>query len=356
MAKGKHSAALFEVISKSKGLKQSGDSKVLETPRWWFKRRDAIRAEVPSSAPAAKASASFASATSTTSPSGSSSSQSSGTPVAAALPTSTASSHESHASSALITPPPAAPTEPMLGARSFDNAVVPPLDATYDAPPSDDPRSRPVRMSIDGIRKQISVRMTYTSAAISLFALAVIVGIAYLIGQHMNRGPNLVLGGPRTADLRAGPKYPSVLDVRRPTPGGPADTTEPLPAESTNVVPAAVHPAFNEPHAPATSVVEDSKRVIGMNYIIAQTYPDKKGADDACDALNKHGIHCTVEKALKDWNSWYAVVTIRGFDKIRNSQEYDRLKQQITEVSAQFAGKSTFKGFEPMPYKWRENR
>ena len=40
-------------------------------------------------------------------------------------------------------------------------------------------------------RQQITFRLTYTSAAIGAFGLAVVLGLAYLIGNRMTKGPSI---------------------------------------------------------------------------------------------------------------------------------------------------------------------
>ncbi len=110
-------------------------------------------------------------------------------------------------------------------------------------------------------------------------------------------------------------------------------------------------PSGNTNGAPAP--VFDGKRTIGLNYVIIQSYPEQKTAEEARDALAKSGISTTIEKGLRGLNpSWFTVVGTDGFARIR-STEYENYVKRVQQVSDSFAkSRKSFKAFEPMGYKW----
>ena len=155
MAKGKHAAALFEVIHTDRRFgKKTPPARALATPKWWFKGK-------PAPAP---------------------------TPVE--VPVSSSSSLAAEG------PVPLAP-EPINYMPSI-------------------PGERPVDVKLDADRQQISFKLTYTSAAVGAFALVVVLSLAYIIGRKMNAGPaSAVAATVSTSDLRRKPAQASVLEIAK---------------------------------------------------------------------------------------------------------------------------------------------
>jgi hypothetical protein len=224
---------------------------------------------------------------------------------------------------------------------------------------------RGIEFDFDSDRQEIRVRASYVSALVTVFAVIVVVAMAYLLGRQGVRSSSPVLAAIPTEELRQLPAHPSVLDISRPV-ADATDAATPAKAMASDAKPettsaernaAAAAPAFNEPKPSPTMVVDDAKRAIGLNYVIVQSYPDQKSASDARDILVKSGIPCTVEKGPAGWASlsWYSVVGTTGFDRIRNSPEYDKYVKSIRAVGSSFAGNSKFKKFEPQPYRWKDN-
>ncbi|HMB96063.1 MAG TPA: hypothetical protein VKK61_08505 [Tepidisphaeraceae bacterium] len=203
-----------------------------------------------------------------------------------------------------------------------------------------------IDMKFDPDRHRITFQISYTSAIITAFAAIVIIALAYIVGSHMRSGPTRSLAGPSTEQIRKGPAHPNVLDVKPIA----IKTTAPLLEADDATVAAPI--AKDTVIAPTTGPA--AKRMINRNYIVVQSYPDEKNANDACDLLTKNGIPCTVEDGLSNYApGWYSVVTQQGFDHIRNNPDLDQYVQSIHELSAKFAGTVKFKKFEPQPYKWR---
>jgi len=213
--------------------------------------------------------------------------------------------------------------------------------------------SRPaVRVSVDPDDQIIRLSLTYSTAAVTCFSVLVIVGLAYVMGRHSGRGPLPLLAERTTEELQADKPHAEVMEVSR------EPINAPITPDVTPIKPTTRPQNWNDPRPPQTLVVDDQKRTVGLNYVIVQSYPDEKDAQAARDLLNKHGMLCTVEPAPANWShsQWkmYSVIGIKGFDKIRNSPDFDRYVASISAVSNEFAGKSRFKRFEPVAYKWRE--
>ena len=99
----------------------------------------------------------------------------------------------------------------------------------------------------------------------------------------------------------------------------------------------------------------DGKRVVGLNYVVVQSYPDRKSAEEARDVLIHAGIPATVEQKLRGLNpSWFMVVGTEGFERVK-SGPYLGYEKRIRQLSDGFAKKKSFKAFEPLPYKWSKS-
>lgn len=294
MAKGKHAAALFEVIHKDKRFEHKTDgSGGLRTPKWWFKGRDA--------------------ALTTTAP------------VLSRL------SPLPEVSSGSVAPQAKPPLSPA------DMAAAP---------------AGRFQMAVDPDRQQIALRLNYTTAIIAAFAVLVVVGLAYIIGRHVSRGPTALLGS-SIEQIKSGPAQPAVLDVSR-----DPELTLPRPAPAMGT-PATEPRTWTEPRPPTTLVEQNSKRTVNFHYVIVQSYPpeEQKLAMEAREALFKAGILCTVEKAPAVWapSKWLSVIGVTGFERTK-SQEFEEYKRSIEAVSAKLAVNSKFKKLEPKAYKWRESQ
>ena len=154
--------------------------------------------------------------------------------------------------------------------------------------------------------------------------------------------------GATSDQLQRGPTNPVVLDVGR--------TAEPAPQAQQHQPPVAM--ANRNPNAtpvpppPAANVRGD--RIIGMNYVIVQSYPEESEAKAAVETLRQHGIGCTVEKGTPYAPKWFSVVGVQPFDQLTGNPQYTAYKKQIEAVSDKFASNSKFKRFEPKPFKWQK--
>lgn len=300
MAKGKHSAALFEVIKGASAGRSSGVSQSLRTPKWWFKSRPAA------SAPA-ESGPSFS------------------------------DSAPSSASATVVAPPPS--SRPALG---YANA----------------PRSSAVHLDFDRSRKEITLRLRYTTALVSAFCVCALIGSAYVIGRHLNRGPQTASAATIQATLT--PQYvhqapqPGVVDATRQRllHPGTTDTAQPRrPSEPVNAVATQSHEPVSTSLVPAGAETR-LPRTIGLNYVIIQTYPSEEmqTAQATCDFLTKNGIPCTLEKTEFARN-WICLVGTAGFSKI-SSSDFKAYVDNIVRIGEKFPS-SHFDHIRPAAYKWK---
>lgn len=333
MARGKDSIALFEVIHKDKRFARSGIGNASGPKSFWSwltRRRSVTTTTLTPLGPASASSA----------PGALLAPSAQNAPTAMSAPsTSSADAAPSVESSVAIA----------SDSQTDSMSAMSPSDIAADS--GADAASTGVQVVIDPNRRQIALRMSYSSALIAAACVLVLVGIAYIIGQMMHRGPAPAIGGVSTEELLAGPAQPSVLDVQQSSVSSTPVATAPPSSINPGQAPQRI---INEPRPPATHAVVDAKRLIGLNYVIIQSYPEEAMAKEAKELLNRHDILCTVEKDLPGWGKgWYSVVGVVGFERIRNVPECEAYIAQIMAVNNKYAGTPRFKKFNPQWYKWR---
>jgi hypothetical protein len=209
-----------------------------------------------------------------------------------------------------------------------------------------------VHFSLDREHQEITFCLHYTAAIIAAFALMVTVVLAYAAGRHNAAVSSATYAAASTDELREAPPTPGAMDVAPRlsavgSPQPPQQTFAPLRVSDNSVS-----------RAPFSSGIDTNQvRSIGLNYILVQSYPNQKLAEEARDFLVKEGVSCTVEKGPKDWASdpsWCSVITSAGYAHI-HSPEYEAAARNITMLGEQFAGKAKFKRFEPHAYKWKQS-
>jgi hypothetical protein len=290
MAKSKRSAALFEVIQSSRLPKN--ERPLFSSRKWfgWFTKPAAIFA-----APAA-----------------------------------CADQREADTTLEMLRAPAEAPAKPKQPIPGMIPGMIPGVD-----------------LQLDPDRHQITFKVSYNSAIVTAFSVVMAIGLAYVVGKKMSRGPIAATASPSSAELRSQPAHPEVLDV-----ANVSDTkqTESISHTGDNAQLAALG---NTTTAPSPF---DAQRIIGRDYVIVQIYPNKKDAEDAAGLLGKNNVPCTVENGVAGWasKSWWCVVGTTGFDHIRGNADYTRYEAAINRVSEQFAANSKFKKFEPRAYRWKE--
>ncbi len=297
MAKGKHAAALFEVIQSSR-LKQSRPKPVLPS-RWWFTRKK---------------------------------------------PAFTLSSFSTTSVAPTQTPPPVT-----IAPVAEPAPVVEPTPAP--------PRRMMPRMNIkagmklDQAHKQIAFKLSYQTAIVGGFAMLVAFGLVYAIGKHMHRTLAAQTSSPSTAELRSGPAHPDVLDVSNPGKGELVHNSNDN-AQTANLKQPKKQ-LDDLPKPPPSS--NDVDRVVGKQYVVIQSYTDEKAANDIAALLQKNNVPCSVIKALPNWGraDTFSIVGTTGFDRIRSNPDFDHYEANIVHVGEQLAANGHFRKFEPHPYRWK---
>jgi hypothetical protein len=393
MAKGKRAAALFEVIQASRErehLRTTGGG--FMTPSWWFKSKKSngtpAAASNPPPPPRAEAPAPsknvLPAAPAPIKPEEDEAETSAPVEVMRiASPEAEAEEHHDTTDDSLsgtFTPEPSPPPVHHEFVDNEEPALEDPKPSPVIKPA---PRARkladssggrkPVDVAVDRGHQQIVLRLSFTSAAISTFAVIVVVALIVLVTKSYSKGPNSA-DAASIANVKNGKAYPSVMSVFQgkgeeppinvaPAPK-PAPQQKPtqqtqtktpgklaeLPKETPQ--PPALKPP--QPQQQAMGLNSAGRRIIGEQYVLIQSYPDPEDANDARDALNKAGIQCTVEKGTRWAPTWSCVIGTRGFDHTKNNPEFATYMKSIQEVSNTFAGASKFRRFEPQVIGWKE--
>ncbi|MGE5608646.1 MAG: hypothetical protein ACM359_05305 [Bacillota bacterium] len=204
---------------------------------------------------------------------------------------------------------------------------------------------RRAAITIDPDRYEITLRLSYVSGIICVFAIMTLVAGAFVAGGGVTGGSRS-----RLADTSSSPSHEQE----------PKKTLFDIDKTSVN----AEMPAEGEPAGSSQLTASDSRRSggqvsrtrkVGLNYVIIQSYPEEAMAAEAVKVLTENGIDCTVERKLPNWlasKDWYIVVGLEGFDKITNAPRYQAYLKKISDVSEKYAKKSSFKAFTPTAYKW----
>ena len=329
MARSKRAIALFEVIQSTKEKKAPPPN--LSTPSWWFKSR-------PQSTP-------HSTATDIASPVA----PQLESPVMRELPLSEPP-EDVVMPIEIIAPPPAIRPAPRVGV--LDEAVSNQHRDIVDYDDFGAPPPAAVRVGMDRDRQIFKLQVTYTSALVTAFGLCVVLLLAFIIGRAVSRGPHAASASVSIESLKNGQAFPDVLkniDGGERTSGNLTDPPTP------RAIAAGTATTTQSKPAAAGNPPSENKRIVGMQYVLVQSYPDEEDARKACDALKKNGILCTVERNLPGWgSSWYCVVGGTGFERTKNNPQFDQYVKAIRDVGAQFATSSKFKKFEPRPVGWRD--
>lgn len=245
--------------------------------------------------------------------------------------------------------------------RSSESATsAPPVTS---APRIEDIPQEEKKVAVDPDRQEVAFRLSYTTLGIIAGALVIVVVLTVYIAR----------GRPGTAgsDTMAAAS-PSVLNVRK-----QGDSANPLLAGADGVGNSATSnpddtpTSARQPNQPlpppqlaadpeppstnATPIAPPTKadRIVNLNYIIVQSYPDAKDAQEVVALLAAKGVPTTIERNLAGYPKWHIVVTTEGFPKI-SSPEFNALRKRIDQVSADQARKDKkWKPLTPMGYRWR---
>ena len=379
MAKRKNSVALFEVIKAQKSREEKAAAAAtpdtaqpgaLRTPKWWFKRAPASHAQQQITGPDPFATPALPS------------------PAQAPPPASGGSGEYSPDTDPTMSRSAAALVQRVVPAGSPERVTIPGGVDPFGLDPS--PRQAAAarrgtrswfgfgpakKIGIDPDRKEVTVRLRYTQAIIAGFAVCVVIGLAYVSGRSSSRargGAN----GVTSEQVRRGPILGGVLNVqaeRTTITEDPAEPTatpdaldnvrvDPPPAEplsSGNDAPRGGGPTEGSvvKNPPPSGITDELPRHNGLNYVIMQSYPDRKHAEAAKEALLAAGIPCTVQPPPTGWadQKLWSVIGTYGFPRTTTMPEYNQYIQRIKAVSKTFAGKSKYRSFEPAGVKWKDS-
>ncbi len=333
MARGRKQPALFEVIQKGNKSKSA-----FSAPKWWFKGQQSSGATESPLSGAAKV-------------------------APPQPPPSTFSGQTTVPSDAVVIAP--VPALPVSTPRPVP--VSAPVSVAMTEPPKRTaaPARGPAVVDVDGDRQEISLKLTFTTAVIVVFAILVCIGLAVIAGKKLS-STSPQPAQPTASDVVAGPTDPSVLaigsgqkpngadggGVSTPPPGvTPVDGAVLVPR--TPVVPAPVA-GGSAPKTPTPPVASSAApRKGGLNYLVVQSYPEEADARAAVDVLAREGIESSVERKLRGFNaSWYQVVTMEGYVG-RSDPNYDKMMGHLKAVSEKTrATNRKFKALEPVMFKW----
>ncbi len=333
MARGRHPAALFDVLSRPQSyekLAPSGFSALSNFLKSKLHGRRSVAANALT---------------------GAASPSSGGTVVPTLTPSPNAGPHFQ-----APMPEPSVATTPLSPGLGASGQVVAPLPPARRRASASGERVEGVSLSFDAARHEITLRMSYISGMIVGVGLVVLVTMAFLVGRQANSGRSTLLAVRNTGEPRLGSVSPNVGDLATaPRYNPPAETDSPGGGTMTTTP-----PAFSAVQAPTQPIsIESNERQIGLNYVVMQSYPEgeRKMADDAAAALRQAGIGCTLER-LKDFNGsskWCSVVGTRGFSAVfQRTAEYQAYLAKIKQTNEQNVrgGRRTFKALDPMPMRW----
>ena len=369
MAKRKNAIALFEVITATKRKEREAEERqALGTPKWRFLGRGsnghASQQDVdPTSAAYVSAATPIAYAAPEP--------QAVAPPVAA-IPVE-AAEFDPTAPAAIAAPVPAAPMLGQRAAATSNGAAVEPAPyrQTATSPQALSSTVRGVlarwrqfafgikKVGLDPDRQEVTVRFRYTTALLAGFAVMVALGLAFVMGRRS--GP-AAANSPSTKEIQASPVLVNVLnpdDSQIATIDIPADDPPP-PAPAGNGVasPSDRGAIVKEPDRWAAPGVETRlPRVIGLNYVIMQSYHARKDAEAARDALLAAGIPSTIEPAPKSFSpnrNLFCVVGTHGFARPKSTPKFEAYKKAAVAVNEAFPKKAKNLHLEPLPYLWKQ--
>lgn len=291
MAKGKHSAALFEVIHSDKRFRTKAATPghgSLKTPKWWFKSRDKADESAPKSG--------------------------------------------------------SEPTPAELAA-----------DPTLAAlPASTEPASKPVKLFPErneiSFKLTYTTAIIGAFSVIVIVGLAYMIGTrgkpSPAVARAGQSTENLLKHPAQTGVLNLDAKPKDSATASK------ISTISNTAAPKGDAGTRAGAPPVQQPPQPPPLVEEDGF-TIGRNYVIAQSYPDEASAKRAAEIILKGGMQVRVVRGPKKHANanWFSVVGTRGFDRISGT-EYTTYVQKMIEAGAPLMKNSRFEQLKPATHKW----
>jgi len=218
-------------------------------------------------------------------------------------------------------------------------------------------------VGVDKGSGEIRFKLSYAGAIAAGFIVVVLIAIAFLAGsrtsgfslQDDEYQPPVNGTATNPAMLAAVSNNNTAQPNPLPAVVAPADNTVPTVANPSIAKPETVTAEVKQADPAPAVVPVNFKRTVGLNYIVAQSYPSKETADKAAEYLCRNGVPATVVPDLPVWafKGWFSVVSTESFDRVTRNANLDSRLKQIEQLGQKFAKTSKFNRFKPGVYKWR---
>ena len=235
----------------------------------------------------------------------------------------------------------------------FAAQEAPAAEPSFHAPDYDKPYSV-AAFDDDEPAAARGFQFTYTSAAVAAFAIVVAFGVAYVVGSHTRNGQ---LASAPPADAKV--VRPDVMNV------GPTAPEKPVVknVDADDVVIDNSRASLSNANdislagiGKPIAVPTDVKRVVGMHYVVLQSFPSDYDAKELVKYLAQNGVAATSERPLPGYAPrWSSVITVRGFDHIKNNPALDAYINALTGVLKKYAAEQggLKKNFKLDLYRWK---
>jgi hypothetical protein len=375
MARQKNPTALFDVIHSAKKPPKASPSASIPTPKWWGKGRNLPKPAAEASSEnvgkqkswLAKAKQNGVAAVVVpvvVEPVAQQPAVEYSSPVADELQT---------VESVTTEATPSAPSEPKP--RFIDRfvhrpAVEPVEQETVAEPISSEPvpvltEAKPAKrisrssddrdpvMKVDSAAGDIRFRISFAGVVAIGFVFLLLLAIAFVAGKQSSAvdeqaaAPKESTTAPASGFVMAiGPMVAPSHPVNN-APVKPDVLTIPQHPSRPAVV---IGPKPTSP----TPVAVKNDRVIGLLYVIVQSYMDRDQAQNACNYMNDAGVSCTVVEGPSHWAmpDYYSVISLKSFNK--HDPELADYEREVKTLGAKFTNRISDQ-FQPQAYTWRED-
>jgi hypothetical protein len=224
--------------------------------------------------------------------------------------------------------------------------------------------SKPVnQVAFDRDKHEVTLKVRFTTAVISTFALLVVLGTAYILGTRAGQPKPTAKTVPAKTQkgvMDVGPKGEAKMAGNRIPAGGrdPSAGIQPAPGGATQVTSNAAY----EDVQPGPD--GSARRTFGLNYCVILSYPPEmsEAAMDVAQHLNASGVRNTIEVTLpgkgRPKPGWYYITGVRGFTSpFLQSPDFRQYMQMIDAAAAKFPKKNKLHNQisqRTMMLKWEE--
>lgn len=239
--------------------------------------------------------------------------------------------------------------EPFFGSRPAGYAETThtdPAAAESDRSNPNYPGSNRPEFAIDRDRRQISMRVSYTTAIVAGFAVVVACGLAYIVGSA---------GHGKTVAVANSTPQPGVLNVQQNSANlinDPANVTHQNATDLGKINDTGKDLSLDNGGGPI-DVPTNVKRIVGYQYLVLMSFQRGADANALVKFLADNGVPATAEKALPGYSAaWYSVVTTHGFDHTSKNPPYDVFVASLTRLMQKYSRSSQYVAGKPAVYTW----